>query len=359
MKTVCIYHSADLDGWCSAAIVKHWYIKNNKDCIIFNKSNSNIMTNEDKIVFDDRVQGKENESELYFIGYNYGNEIPDLSEYNRVIMCDISFPANIMKQLHRKLTAQKGYVGNGKEKTLDNFIWLDHHISAIKDMEKEYPVGNSVPISLPSGLRDTKFAACELTWRYYFPKKEMPELVRLLGRYDCFGHRGSSEEQTVFEFQYGARSVISNYNECFDVLTDNIYYGNETIENILSDGQSIYRFLCTDAIASYKNGFKVILSEEVAGCTEDPNKQFEDREFICINKEKFNPINFGINYHKDGYDGCMCFYFDGKEYNCSIYNDNGKVDCSVIAKGFAGGGHQGAAGFRLNRQQFEELIKNK
>lgn len=25
MKTVCIYHSIDLDGWMSAAIVKHWW----------------------------------------------------------------------------------------------------------------------------------------------------------------------------------------------------------------------------------------------------------------------------------------------------------------------------------------------
>lgn len=25
MKTVCIYHSIDPDGWMSAAIVKHWF----------------------------------------------------------------------------------------------------------------------------------------------------------------------------------------------------------------------------------------------------------------------------------------------------------------------------------------------
>lgn len=27
-KTVCIYHSLDLDGWMSAAIVKHWWLTN-------------------------------------------------------------------------------------------------------------------------------------------------------------------------------------------------------------------------------------------------------------------------------------------------------------------------------------------
>jgi len=34
-------------------------------------------------------------------------------------------------------------------------------------------------------------------------------------------------------------------------------------------------------------------------------------------------------------------------WNFSLYNDNGLVDCSVIAKQFGGGGHKGASGFRI------------
>ena len=61
---------------------------------------------------------------LTFIGYNYGQPIPDLSEYDKVIMCDISFPVEEMLKLRDTL---------GK-----NFVWLDHHISAIKSIEEEY-----------------------------------------------------------------------------------------------------------------------------------------------------------------------------------------------------------------------------
>lgn len=32
MKTVRIYHSVDLDGWMSAAIIKHWF-NNDRDGI--------------------------------------------------------------------------------------------------------------------------------------------------------------------------------------------------------------------------------------------------------------------------------------------------------------------------------------
>jgi len=76
-------------------------------------------------------------------------------------------------------------------------------------------------------------------------------------------------------------------------------------------------------------------------------------KFICINKERFNPINFGIDYHKDNYDGVASFYFDGINYNFSLYSDT--VDCSIIAKQFGGGGHKGASGFIV--KDLNQIIK--
>ena len=34
MRTCVIFHNQDLDGWMSAAIVKHWFITNNKQYVI-------------------------------------------------------------------------------------------------------------------------------------------------------------------------------------------------------------------------------------------------------------------------------------------------------------------------------------
>lgn len=79
-------------------------------------------------------------------------------------------------------------------------------------------------------------------------------------------------------------------------------------------------------------------------------------KFICINKERFNPINFGIDYHKDGYDGAACFHYADGMWNFSLYNDNGEVDCSQIAKQYGGGGHKGAAGFRIS--DIREILGN-
>jgi oligoribonuclease NrnB/cAMP/cGMP phosphodiesterase (DHH superfamily) len=384
MKTVCIYHSIDLDGWMSAAIVKHWF--------------KTTIEPKNKLLSSNHLFNT-----IEFIGYNYGQPIPDLSEYDKVIMCDISFPAKVMKDLHIKLTSIP--------KEPSNFIWLDHHISAITAMENEYPIGDSIPIAMPFGFRDTNYAACELTWKYFFPNDKMPEIVRLLGRYDCFGHKTKSfemssdgydkakqylkevgklkefednktstdgyslvhyandvakllsEEQKVLEFQYGARQCITDYETAYDYLVrsldDKLYQSGQYFDNVLNQiydsGKAIYKYLCTDAKQTYKNGFVIHFRNDIIRGNVTENGILK---FICINKERFNPINFGINYHEDGYDGCMCFHMTSdKMISASLYNDNGEVDCSVIAKSFGGGGHKGAAGFRITLEQFNNLIK--
>lgn len=315
LKTACVYHSIDLDGWMSAAIVKHWWINNNGGIITKNNLTNGIKNGNTLIPLN----------YLDFLGFNYGDPIPDLSNYDKVIICDISLPKEEMEKIAWKT------------------IWIDHHISTINDNIKIFDYNYT------SGRRDTNFAACELTWQYFFPNETIPEIIRLLGRYDCFGYKGTDEEQFVLKFQYGARSIITNYQEAFEQLKISIasYNINNQNENyIYRLGIPIYDYLCIDAKQSYKNGFELNFFSHTANNNIDniPKTNFK---FICINKERFNPINFGIDYHKDGYDGCACFYFDGRMYNFSLYNDNGLVDCSMIAKQFGGGGHKGASGFRI------------
>ncbi len=502
VKIICIHHSVDLDGWTSAAIVKHWFKKTYPNA----SSISNIDVDEHAVRPPDEIDTGES---LDFLGYNYGDPIPDLSEYDEVIMCDISFPIDEMIKIKDKL------------------IWIDHHKSAINDYEnykktdktKEY---QEVKLA-------TDFAACELTWMHFFPDEEMPELVRLLGRYDCFGHRqiwssiigyeglyevsnqgnvrslhkgikelsiakskrgyrvvslskngetkmktvhqlvaqafipnsenkpcinhkdfnrlnnyinnlewctyaennlhsieegnrGKTviqssqedqviqifdsirraeehtgvanqniskvckgerelaggfkweygidkdvfpqfvpvdEEQKVLEFQYGARSVISNYEEAYNHLYESLNRSDlsETIENeILEKGEAVYAYLCTEAKQDYTKGFPIELKEPIYNSDGSFTGQHTKRKFLAISKERFNPINFGIDYHKDGYDGVACFWYANGGWSFSLYNDNGLVDCSSIAKSFGGGGHKGASGMIIEHYDLTVIL---
>jgi len=250
--------------------------------------------------------------DIELIGWDYGQAFPEVDTKRRVIMVDVSFPMELMFNMSQ----------------VNGLIWIDHHISAINDIG---------PISeFCGGIRATDKAACELTWEYFFPDVKMPEIVRLLGRYDCFGHKGTDEELKVLEFQYGARQVIGNVDDAYNYLMSAKGRGDwnsdvALCEDIHIGGKSIYAYLCSEAKQSYKKIFPIIL---------------DGYKFACVNQERFNPINFRIDYHKDGYDGFACFWYDKGQYVYSLYNDNGNVDCSVIAKKRGGGGHKGASGFR-------------
>jgi oligoribonuclease NrnB/cAMP/cGMP phosphodiesterase (DHH superfamily) len=396
MKRACVYHRIDLDGWMSAAIVKHWFTE------------TVIRRGEADTPVDS----------INFIGYHYGDPIPDLSEYDKVIMVDVSFPNEVMLELADRLSF--------------DFIWIDHHQPKINEVSKYLLDNYTLNIDGLTTIEGRpKFAACELTWKYLFnetwngiEETPMPEIVRLLGRYDCFGHKGTSEEQKVLEFQYGARAVISNMDDAYRYLTKSIK-GEQIEKSILIDGGAIYQYLCTEAKQIYANGVEIGLSYpiEKVSINNDIDKpgingasfkaQLVPFRFICINRERFNPINFGINYHdykelkigdkftatfdngiytvssihpnmktsgghcyytKDsgnkhyvvsndiveckGYDGVACFWYANGEYHFSLYNDNGEVDCSVIAKQYGGSGHKEAAGFRLSVNEFNNLINS-
>ena len=119
-------------------------------------------------------------SSLKMIGYNYGQPIPDLSEYDIVVLVDISFPREEMLAINLRL---------GRK-----LIWIDHHQRTVNEVNA-YLIEKGIPMEGMVTEDGELKAACELAWEYFFPEETMPEIVRLLGRYDCFGHMGTPEER--------------------------------------------------------------------------------------------------------------------------------------------------------------------
>ena len=140
----CFYHSADLDGHCSGAIIKRKY------------------------------------PECEMIGINYGQEFPwqTIEEREIVFMVDFSLqPFSLMERLNSRC----------------KLIWIDHHKTAI---DAAHEAGF---LAYEQNL-EVGMAGCELTWEHLYPDISMPVPVRLLGRYDVWDLTGD-----VLEFQYGMR----------------------------------------------------------------------------------------------------------------------------------------------------------
>lgn len=299
----CIYHSRDLDGWMSAAIVLK-YAKENK--------------------FD---------KEVTFIGWDYGDPIPVLEKGRRVIMCDIMFP---IEEMYKICDISSG-----------SFVWIDHHASSIKQVlsnegaafcKAVIPKVRTIKLRKGPSLSVEAKGACELTWEYFYPKEVIPLVIEYLGCYDSFRHKDTAFEDDVVHFQYAARAYLTNYKECFDSLKffDN-FAGN--YGRWINDGKVIKLYLNVEAKEAFKRAHDIYI---------------DGYYFKTINQPRFNPNNFDIKYEETGAVGIASFFYKNGGWEISLYSN--VIDVSKLASVRGGGGHFGAAGFRT-KDISEYLIK--
>lgn len=280
----CFYHSADLDGQCSGAIVKRFY------------------------------------PECRLIGINYGQPFPwdDIEPNEPVFMVDFCLqPFEDMIRLANTAT----------------LVWIDHHKSAIEES-----VACHVDKAIP-GLRQVGLAGCELTWTYIQEfvmrdKKEkdpVPLAVHLLGRYDVWDHTNPM----VLPFQYGMRTYDTHPNNQ-DWWAPFFETGEQmpsmAIDGIIWKGEAILEYEA-QSNAKYVSAaaFPVM---------------FDGLKCIAVNRLLGNSKLFDSVWDPNKYDAMLAFGWRGKGWTVSLYSDRNDIDVSEIARKRGGGGHKGAAGFQ-------------
>jgi len=306
----CFYHSADLDGYCSGAIVK----KEFPDCEM--------------------------------IGINYGDEFPwHTIEDEVVFMVDFSLPTfEEMIEL---------------DKNCNYLVWVDHHKTAIeKELEyveklKGMPDEILIPIE---GLRRIGIGACALVWELLYPDRPIPYGVKLLAEYDVWNHSNPD----ALPFQYGMRiqdtrpeSPIWN-----NILSDD---GSAIIGGVKKTSTHFIRDMCMDgkAILKYQEQYEERYAKRNYFFT---ILRYRDSDFqyyykcIAINKALTNSLLFN-SVKSDDVDIMIAFCWNGskQKWLVSLYTEKEDVDVSAVAKHFGGGGHKGAAGFSCNTLPFPLL----
>jgi len=299
MNRICIYHSRDLDGYCSGAIVKHKF------------------------------------PNVQLIGFDYGETLPELDlapdGSTEVIMVDVSIPPVEMAALARKC----------------KLTFIDHHRTAIQALEKfaddnanvrpgtmsRNPFGISWSTTMIAFLKDG-LAACELTWMYFFREYAMPRTVELLGKYDTWRNSDPVEwENIILPFQYGMRMVCSGPDTMpKNLLATQNQATAKDIDRILSDGKLILRYQKEQNAITCKRAFEL---------------EFKGYRAIALNGGGFSSLTFQSVWDESKYDLMVNFAFNGKFWTVSLYTTK-DIDCSALAKEMGGGGHKQAAGFQLN-----------
>jgi len=173
----CFYHSADLDGKCSGALIKLQH------------------------------------PACEMIGINYGYDFPwdTIGPEETVYMVDFSLqPFSKMERLHSILGPK--------------LVWIDHHKSAIDDLDQS---GRFI-----LGIQKVGLGACALVWEY-LNKLAMPDWLMLLARYDVWDH----DDPRTLPFQYGMRNRDNGPDApIWRTLTNT---GESLVESIIHEGEVI------------------------------------------------------------------------------------------------------------------------
>jgi len=301
-----IYHSRDLDGIASGAIIKAKY------------------------------------PEAIMVGYHYGeqfdayhnedgqidtlviNGVPyPVTTDTPIIMSDVSLPMDKMEVLFENFY----------------FRWIDHHASAIKDFESYFGARAAKPGLLGLGeaygvgqslcyLVDGT-AACVLTYAALFDEA-IPLGIELLGDYDVWRNADKKYwETSVLPFQYGMRGYKDfPYEGMFDI---------EFIEATKERGRAILSYQREQDKIDAKAAFEVT---------------FEGYRAIAMNTTRFNSQAFDSVYDPDKHDLMIPFRYTG-DWSYSLYTTK-DIDCGALAKKYGGGGHKQSAGFKLKENIFKE-----
>lgn len=281
-----IFHHCDPDGWSSASIVYKWALENNyKDinCISINYPQSIDV---DKIIKDEIV---------FIVDYSIS-------------------PDNMLELLAKT----------------SNVTWIDHHKTAIEKFE-------GFPIEI-LGIRDTRDAACELTWKYLFPEKKIPESVKYIGDYDNWKWNYGEDTRNFF---CGIK-LLNNLpmsNDWQNLLI------NEHVNDIMIGGKAINEYLKMDNRIGCIKAYEVI---------------FEGYKCIVLNTNSKGSLTFE-SIDDGSYDILITWQYVKNKLNekictLSLYSGKGKnIDVSLICKKYGGGGHKGASGMTLNIDRFLEL----
>lgn len=299
-KPIVFYHSADLDGRCSAAIV---------------------LYHEKKLW--------SRECELY--GIDYGDPFPwgKITPGRKVYMVDFSLqPYPEMLKLGTLCDA-----GGGE------LTWIDHHRSAIVEMEK---LGKpKAYLAVQEGQ-----AGCELTWTYFNQDPErvkMPHAVMLLGRYDVWDEKCTVVPWShILAFQYGMRleDTVPESLLWLELLGDlGIDAGVDRLNAIAVSGNAVLKYEARQ--------------NEIAMSALSFETEFEDLRVLAANRGPTNSKLFESKWDPERYDIMLSFYWSHRgEWKISVYTTKEGIDCGAICKKHGGGGHPKAAGFQCKMLPF-------
>ena len=294
IKRLGIYHSKDIDGHFSGAVLKYKY------------------------------------PDIELRGWDYKDEVPSFESmkgYDEIILIDITFPFDILQELGTKT----------------KLTVIDHHVSFKKQVDNHLQIGHDIVTDNLKYITfeyiyDDKLSACELGFKYYFGY--IPPIIELVGKYDTWRANGTYEWDTiVLPMKYYLYGKVSKPNDVTNYWFDE--YSGDIVDNMLEIGKSIMEYE-RKMDESKTNSYA--FEREAYGL-----------RALCINTNFMSSETMITKFDSSKHDIMIGFAYNGNNWGISLRSIEGGADVSQIARERGGGGHSQSAGFQA--VTFEDIFK--
>lgn len=255
------------------------------------------------------------------------NDLIDRVRGKHVLMADFSYKA---KEIQGLITSA------------ESIVILDHHVTAEKELEnyklESFWTVNEIEKVLKEqkcvALFDMAECGSSLTWKFFYPGKEVPVFIERIKDIDLGRHKLHRSR----DFMWFTRAIPINGPSYAEYL----YVKDESeLEQYLDKGVTIRQYVETTAERIVENA----IEGEYEGYTF--KAVLSDYAFASEISQKF--VNEGMDIGVTG-------YFTNKTFGLSLRSREG-VDVSILAKAFGGGGHKQAAGVNIPFDDLPEFIE--
>ena len=229
----------------------------------------------------------------------------------------------------------------------DRLTWIDHHQTSMPISAKNPDVRGKCAVEVHGEV----VSACELTWDFYFPVRDMPVAVRTIGDWDTWRHatmKDSIRARHALEFKLFLDSQNTHPDVYFVPWTALF---------------NLYDEFC----AAVKKG-EVLLQYQIEQNRKHAAGLAWEGVFLCVPavfmNKRGNSMMFDSVYDEAKHKLMVGYeHAHGDHWTVSLYSTHEVMDCGVLAKragklsGMGGGGHRGAAGFQTDWESFQKMAR--
>lgn len=201
-------------------------------------------------------------------------------------------------------------------------IWIDHHKTAMEEHKELWD--SNIP-----GKRDIAKAASQLTWEYLKSDQPLPTAVEYISRKDVWQFGDKKEE--ISAFTEACQILIhSPEDKDWKDLLSSSNNGKEKVELYLRVGHALADVQKVRIEKAFERGTDINFHGLRARLINTTSDASDIGEYV---------------YQKPEYDIAVMWKIVNDMVQVSLRSNS--TDCAEIAQKYGGGGHRGAAGFRI------------